>query len=100
MRKLLTSVLSFTFLWGTLAFGLISPAKEKPVTRAEATGYKATSLYSDVTDFIAGLQRQSRRLRVETLGISAEGRRIPLIVIGDPVPASPLGLIHDDRLVV
>ncbi len=75
-------------------------SQETPVTKAEATEYKATSRYSDVIHFIEALQQQSLKLRVETLGISAEGRKIPLLVIGDPVPASPLELLYDDRLVV
>ncbi len=35
-------------------------------------------------DFIRELQRQSSKVRVETLGTSAEGKQIPMLVIGDP----------------
>ena len=79
---------------------LSSQSKKTPVTRAEASGYKATSRHADVMDFIRDLQRLSPRIRVETLAVSAEGRQIPLIVIGDPVPASPMDLNHDDKLVI
>ncbi len=75
-------------------------AAESPVTRAESSDYSATSTYADVMAFIHTLQRQSPRLRVETLGISADGKMIPLLVIGDPVPASPADLSRDDRAVV
>jgi hypothetical protein len=51
-------------------------------------------------DFISKLQRQSSRLRVETLCTSTEGRKIPLVIIGDPVPSSPLDLSYDERAVV
>ena len=74
--------------------------QEKPLTKAEASEYAATSRYSDVIQFIEALQQQSLKLRVETLGISAEGRKIPLLIIGSPVPATPLEMLYDGRLVV
>ena len=74
--------------------------QDKPLTKAEASEYTATSLYADVIDFIQKLQQQSIRLRVETLGTSAEGRKIPLVIIGNPVPSSPQDLVYDERIVV
>lgn len=75
-------------------------AAELPLTRAEASNYAATSSHADVMAFIRDLQALSNRVRVETLGTSTEGRPIPLLVIGDPVPASPADLRHDKRAVV
>jgi hypothetical protein len=99
MKKIFVlNVLVFFVLLATcVAFSL---AQEKPLTRAEATDYAATSLYADVMDFVQILQQQSLRLRVETMGVSAEGRKIPLLVIGDPVPSSPQDLVYDERIVV
>ena len=77
-----------------------SYSQDKPLTKAEASDYAATSLYADVMGFIQELQQQSMRLRVETLGTSAEGRKIPLVIIGNPVPSSPQDLVHDERVVV
>lgn len=74
--------------------------QEKPLTRAESSDYKETSLYADVMGFIQKVQKQSLRMRLETLGFSAEGRKIPLLVLGNPVPSSPQDLIYDDRMVV
>jgi hypothetical protein len=81
-------------LWASLA------AAEAPLTTAEASGYTATSTYAEVVAFVRELQRRSSRIRVETLATSAEGRPIPLLVIGSPVPASPLELRHDRRAAV
>jgi len=75
-------------------------ATEAPVTRAESSDYSATSRYPDVMAFIHALQRHSDLLRTETLAISPQGNKIPLLVIGDPVPSSPADLVRDDRAVV
>jgi len=71
-----------------------------PLTTAESSGYTATSTHAQVMEFIRELQRQSPRVRVESLGTSAEGRDIPLLVIGEPPPAGPEALRRDPRAVV
>jgi murein tripeptide amidase MpaA len=63
---------------------------KSPLTVAEATNYAATSRYADVMAFIREMQKLSPHLRVETLCRSAEGRDVPLVVIGNPLPVSPL----------
>jgi len=75
-------------------------AEEKPLTRAEKSGFTDTSSYAEVVGFITSLQRRASSLRVETMCVSAEGRKVPLMVLGDPVPSSPLDLKGDDRAVV
>jgi len=75
-------------------------AQETLLTVAERSGFTRTSLHADVMEFVSGLQALSPLVRVETMATSAEGRSLPLIVIGDPVPASPMDLRHDDRAVV
>ncbi len=81
--------------------GSISAAAEPgPKTIAESTDYAATSRYADVMAFVRELQRLSPLVRVETLCESTEGRAVPLLVIGRPVPASPYGLKADKRMVV
>ena len=98
-QRFVLSVLLFCLVLVT-SFYVFSYQQEKPLTKAEASEYTATSLYADVMDFIQKLQKQSLRIRVETLGISAEGRKIPLLVIGNPVPSSPQDLVYDDRMVI
>ena len=78
----------------------LSSTRQKPLTVAEASNFTATSRYADVANFIKELQRQSSLLRVETLCVSPEGRAVPLLLIGEPVPSSPLTLAHDGRAVV
>jgi len=71
-----------------------------PRTTAEATDYAATSTFAEVISFIRELQRLSPFLRAETLCTSTEGREVPLLVIGKPVPQDPLALRYDKRIVV
>lgn len=71
-----------------------------PRTTAEATDYKATSTYAEVMSFIRELQRLSPLIRVESICTSAEGREVPLLVVGKPLPRDPLALRYDKRLVV
>jgi hypothetical protein len=69
-------------------------------TVAEASGFQSTSRYADVLDFIAKLKKASPYVRVEPLGRSAEGRDLPLLVLGKPLPDGPGRLKDDGRLVV
>ena len=75
-------------------------AQEKPLTVAEQSQWKATSRFDDVTAFIRSLQRLSPYLRVETLDTSAEGRNIPLLVIGNPLPSPSSSLHRDNRGII
>ncbi|MEN6561189.1 MAG: M14 family metallopeptidase [Acidobacteriota bacterium] len=77
-----------------------APPASGPVTTAEASAYAATSTYAEVMAFIRGLQELSPLVRVETIAASTEGRDIPLLVIGKPVPRDPLALRYDKRIVV
>ena len=76
-----------------------SPAKP-PLTVAESSGFKATSRMADVTAFVRELQRQSPLVRVERLCTSPDGYDVPMLVVGDPVPASPEDLRRDGRAVL
>jgi hypothetical protein len=76
------------------------PAQQGPLTTAERTRFAETSRHADVMAFVAELQRLSKKVRVEQMAVSPEGRPLPLVVIGDPVPASPADLRGDARAVV
>lgn len=72
----------------------------KPLTTAEKTNYAKTSTYKDVMNFIKELQKLSPYISVQTLCTSAEGRDVPLIILGNPVPSSPSDLRYDGRMAV
>jgi hypothetical protein len=69
-------------------------------TIAEESDYKSTSDYQQVISFIDQLEKSSEYIRVEIIGTSAEGREIPLLIIGNPLPKSPVDLKNDERIVV
>ncbi|MDH4197692.1 MAG: hypothetical protein OEW05_09820, partial [Candidatus Aminicenantes bacterium] len=77
-----------------------APLPAKPLTVAESSDYKATSTYAEVMTFIRDLQRLSPLVRVETMAVTAEGRGVPLLIIGKPAPAGPAALRNDRRVVV
>jgi hypothetical protein len=69
-------------------------------TVAEKSEFKSTSNYNDVMTFIAQLKKSSKFVRVETIAKSVEGRDVPLLIIGNPLPKSPEQLTGDSRIVI
>jgi hypothetical protein len=53
-----------------------------------------------VMSFIGQLKKSSKYIRVETIAKSTEGRDIPLLIIGNPLPKTPYQLINDKRIVI
>jgi len=99
IKKSILSICLILSIFALTAFSF-SVDEKKPLTVAESSDYASTSRYTDVMDFIEKLQKQSPFIKVETLCISTEGRKIPLLVLGNPVPSSPLELNYDDRAVI
>jgi hypothetical protein len=59
-----------------------------PLTRAERTGYRETSLHADVMEFIRALS--SPQLKVEIVGTSLEGREMPLLILNSKGAFTPV----------
>lgn len=94
MIRLHTSIFAlFIFLYA-------ASGQSSLLTVAESSDFRSTSNYKDVMTFIDALKKMSPYIRVETIGTSVEGRDIPLLVIGNPLPASPEALKNDKRVVV
>jgi hypothetical protein len=69
-------------------------------TTAEKSDYKSTSDYNDVKVFIDQLKGLSPFIRTESIATSSEGREVPLLIIGNPIPETPDGIHKDKRIVV
>jgi hypothetical protein len=94
MRKLL--LLCFFIVFETACLH----AQNALLTIAEKSGFESTSNYADVQHFIKELTKKSKNIRVETIARTIEGRDVPLMIIGNPLPQSPDDLVHDKRMVV
>ncbi len=62
---------------------------EQLLTVAEKSNFTATSRYHEVLNFISELQKISPNLIVEDIGQTAEGRRIPMLIISNPPVHAP-----------
>jgi hypothetical protein len=71
-----------------------------PQTVAEKSDFKSTSDYNDVQVFINQLEKSSHYIRIENIATSIEGRKVPLLIIGNPVPKSPKNIANDKRIVI
>ena len=69
-------------------------------TVAEKSDFKSTSDYKDVREFIGQLIKSSHFIRTENIAVSVEGRAVPLLIIGNPLPQSPKDLVNDKRIVI
>jgi len=75
-------------------------SKQKILTTAEKTNFESTSLYADVISFFKQLKKISpNSVRIETLAKSIEGRDVPLVFMGKPIPKSPGNLKKDKRII-
>src|SRR5664279_4265058 len=69
-------------------------------TVAEKSDFKSTSDYKDVREYIGKLIKSSHYIRTENIASSVEGRAVPLLIIGNPLPQSPKDLVNDKRIVI
>lgn len=58
-------------------------------TRPERTGFQETSSHTDVLAFLDSLSRATSDIRVATLTMSPEGRRVPWVLAARPLPDGP-----------
>lgn len=70
------------------------------LTRPEKTNFEETSRYEDVMNFVHEVLKNSRDMKMTTLGISTEGKRLPMIVYGDVKDTSPETIRKSGKMVV
>lgn len=91
---------SLFFLVTILFTGINLAGQVNLQTVAERSEFKSTSDYEDVMNFIDQLKKLSPYIRIENIATSTEGREIPLLIIANPLPKSPMDLTNDKRIVV
>ena len=69
-------------------------------SRAEISDYKETSRYAEVMEFIAKLQSLSEQVKVESFGVSGEGRPLPLVILSKPATNTPAEAARSGKPIV
>lgn len=82
------------------AYPLNDLQRRHPQTRAERSGFTATSTYADVMAFIDSLKTSSKDIYVTTMGRSTQGKDIPLVVLARPLVRSAAEAKRSNRPVV
>lgn len=90
----------FLLLAALVFSGCMTFSQSDLQTVAEKSEFKSTAAYADVLTFIDQLKKLSPYIKVENIAVSTEGREIPLLIIANPLPASPADLKDDKRIVV
>src|SRR5262245_37176593 len=70
------------------------------LTVAEKSDYKATSKHAEVVGYCERLAKLSPLVRVAELGVTTEGRKLPLVILADPPIATPEEAAKSGKLVV
>jgi dipeptidyl-peptidase-4 len=83
----------------SLAVGRSAAADAPLVTVAEKSGYHATSRHADVMAFCEELARRSPLVKLGRLGVSGEGRELPLLFLSDPPVATAEEAARSGKLV-
>jgi len=80
----------------------INPAQlpEEWRTRAERTNYTDTARYDEVVDFCRRLAAASPHARYTTLGVSGEGRALPLVILSSTRSFTPQAAAASGKLLV
>jgi len=88
-------------IWLTLLSTVINVSGQISFqTVAEKSDFKSTANYNDVKLFIDQLIKSSPYIREEYIATSVEGRKVPLLIIANPLPKSPVDIKNDKRIVV
>lgn len=67
------------------------------LTRAERTGYEATTGYDGVVQLVERAAALSDHVHVTSFGTTVKGRSLPLVIVGDVPGAEPSSVLADDR---
>ena len=69
-------------------------------TVAEKSNYTATSTHAEMVDFLEKLAKLSPLVRLGELGVTTEGRKLPLLILADPPIANAEEAAKSGKLVV
>lgn len=94
--------MQFFLFTAALFLASAAPSSAEPdaplLTAAERSGFRATATHAETVDLVDRLAQLSPLARRDSMGLSAELRDIPLLIIADPPAESPADA--GDRIVV
>src|SRR5204863_616746 len=67
---------------------------------AEKSNYTATSKHAEVQEFCEKLAKASPLIRLADMGVSAEGRKLPFMILADPPIATPEEAAKSGKMVL
>jgi dipeptidyl-peptidase 4 len=77
-----------------------SVAAAEPRTVAEKSEFKATSMHEEVVAFCRELAKHSKKVTLDELGVTKEGRKLPLLILADPPLATPQEAVATKKMIV
>ncbi len=77
-----------------------APVPTPLLTVAESSGWKATSTYEQTLAWCSEVDRRSDLVSLSFMGTTTEGRRIPLLIVGEPPYATAAAARKAGKLVV
>lgn len=70
------------------------------LTVAEQSQFESTSTHAEVLAYIEALKKLSPHIKTEIIATTTEGKEIPLLILGNPLPQGPEDLMDDKRVVI
>ncbi len=89
----------FVIMYFSVSLGWSQQLSDTLWTIPELTGYQETSRYADVVSFIKTVEERAG-IHVFSMGTSAEGKEIPVVVLADPPLYSPEEAMRSGKPVI
>lgn len=70
------------------------------LTVAEQSHFESTSTHAEVLAYIEALKKLSPHIKTEIIATTTEGKEIPLLILGNPLPQGPEDLVDEKRVVI
>ena len=87
-------------LFFLLGFAADLFSQNQLLTVAEQSQFESTSTHAEVLAYIEVLKKLSPHIQSEIIATTTEGKEIPLLILGNPLPQGPEDLVNDKRVVI
>jgi hypothetical protein len=84
-----TPLLALIVIASVAAWSQDSSAPAELLTRAETSGFRATSTYEETIELLGKLAARSDSVKITDFGTSEQGRRLPLVIVSKDKAFTP-----------